>query len=460
MWSAECGVRSEPSPFPFRTPQSALLMPASTNIRWHVFSLACGTSWLLYLHRYSFALIKPELEREWGLNNTQLGWLDSAFFTPYALFQFPLGLAADAWGVRYVLAAMILVWSLGMALHAWAGSPGQMWYARAVLGLGQSAAFAALARLSRQWFPRAIRTTLQGFVNVLAGRAGGISANLIFASLLIGAWGLDWRSATYVLVVIGVLQGLAVLVFIRNSPHEHARVNADELSLIAGTDASGNPQADAMPLREVFRRLDTRGMLNLAALSIQMVLSTMADNIYSNWIPAFLFQVHRLKYAEMGIYSSLPLLGGAVAGVLGGVLNDLCLHWTGNRRWSRSGVAATGKTLAALVLFAALAWYDSPYVFCGLLFVVKLFGDWSLTTMVGVSTDIGGPATASVYALTNTIAATGTIFAPVLIGAVADNWGWSAVFVAVGVTYLLCAASWLVIDCTIPLVRERERENE
>ena len=30
-----------------------------TNVRWAIFGLACGTSWLLYLHRYTFALIKP-----------------------------------------------------------------------------------------------------------------------------------------------------------------------------------------------------------------------------------------------------------------------------------------------------------------------------------------------------------------------------------------------------------------
>jgi hypothetical protein len=34
-----------------------------TGVRWVVFGQACGTSWLLYLHRYTFALIKPELVR-------------------------------------------------------------------------------------------------------------------------------------------------------------------------------------------------------------------------------------------------------------------------------------------------------------------------------------------------------------------------------------------------------------
>ncbi|MBL8825793.1 MAG: hypothetical protein JNM18_02325 [Planctomycetaceae bacterium] len=38
--------------------------PRPTNIRWIVFGLASSTSWLLYLHRYAFALIKPKLVEE------------------------------------------------------------------------------------------------------------------------------------------------------------------------------------------------------------------------------------------------------------------------------------------------------------------------------------------------------------------------------------------------------------
>lgn len=72
-----------------------------------------------------------------------------------------------------------------------------------------------------------------------------------------------------------------------------------------------------------------RSLMNLIWLSLQNVLSTFADNIYSNWIPLFLSQVHGLKFKEMGIYSALPLLGGAVAGVTGGMLNDFLIVRTG-----------------------------------------------------------------------------------------------------------------------------------
>jgi hypothetical protein len=40
---------------------------------------------MMYLHRYMFALIKPELKQQWNLGNDQLGYLDSAFSLCYDL---------------------------------------------------------------------------------------------------------------------------------------------------------------------------------------------------------------------------------------------------------------------------------------------------------------------------------------------------------------------------------------
>ena len=88
-----------------------------------MFGLACGTSWLLYLHRYAFAVIKPELVREWQLSKVELGLLDSAFSLSSTLFQFPLGIATDWYGVHLMLTGLLLVWCLGLGMHAWPGRP-------------------------------------------------------------------------------------------------------------------------------------------------------------------------------------------------------------------------------------------------------------------------------------------------------------------------------------------------
>lgn len=425
-----------------------------TGVRWTVFGLACGTSWLLYLHRYAFALIKPELVREWKLDKVELGLLDSAFSFSSTFFQFPLGVTADLLGVRIVLTGLILLWCVGLGMHAWAPSPQYLWYARAVLGIGQSAVYSTLSKMARSWFPARIRTTLQGIAGITSGRLGGMCAYLVFGSLLLGRLGLDWRTAIYVFVAGGVLFAILFAALFRNSPRSHPLVNEAEATLIDGpaTEESLEGVGKRVTFRQLLRAIRPRAFVNLLFLNVQTILSTLADNIYSNWIPLFLWEVHHLKFEAMGIYSSLPLLGGAIAGALGGLLNDWCIARTGNRRWSRSGIAAVGKGLAAVFLLIALGWYHNPYVFCGLLFAVKFFGDWSLATSWGVVTDIGGRATASVFAFNNAVAGIGMIAAPPLFGFLALRYGWPIVFVTVAATYVLCALSWLVIDCTISVV--------
>jgi sugar phosphate permease len=427
-----------------------------TNVRWVVFGLASTTSWLLYLHRYVFALLKPKLEQEWGLDNVQLGLLDSAFSLTATLFQFPLGVAADAVGVRIVLTGLILLWCGGLALHAAAPSAGYLWHARAILGAGQSAVYATLSRIAQSWFPPPVRTTMQGFAGITCGRLGGMCANLLFATVLLGWLEMTWRAAIYLLAGSGAVFAIAFYLLFRNVPREHPWVNEAEAELIAGPLGPA-PPAPRMSVIQMLRSIRPRAQANVLALNIQTILSTFADNIYSNWIPLFLFQVHALKFAEMGIYSALPLAGGAIAGLVGGALNDWSIRASGSRRWARTGVAAAGKGLAAVILLAALAAYDSPYWFCGLLFFVKFFGDWSLTTSWGVVTDIGGPATASVFAFNNAVAGVGLLAAPPIFGYVSLHYGWPVVFVAVAAAYVLCALSWLFIDCTIPVVAEEQQ---
>lgn len=430
-----------------------------TNIRWCVFSLAFATSALLYLHRYVFAFIKPILAREWDLSNTELGAIDTAFSLCYTLVQFPLAIGADALGVHLVLTVLFVVWCSGLGLMAWAPSAKWMWYAQALLGTGQSAVYACLSRIARTWFPQAIRTTLTGLVAIFAGRLGALCSSLVFTTLMLGAWGLDWRTALWMQVTLGVVLLFVFAIQFRNSPRHHPGVNVAELQLIEGdVPAAAIPRADSgerMTVRRMLRSVSAPSFFNLVALSLQSILSTFADNIYSNWIPQFLAQVHHLEFKQMGIYAALPLLGGAIAGLLGGMLNDYLIAATGNRRWSRVAVAFTGKSIAAVLLLAALNSYDRPYQFCIYLFFVKLFGDCSLTTFWGVVTDVGGRATASVFALTNAIAGIGMIAAPIIFGYVADQYGWRAVFMTVAAAYVLCAASWLFINSTIPVLREQ-----
>lgn len=454
----------EPTPTPNDKPVLAqfagpkTLGESPTNVRWMVFALACGTSWMLYLHRYTFALIKPMLVEE-GWGKDELGALDGAFGLCYVVFQIPFGIMADAFGVRLVLVLLILIWSIGLAMHAWAPTTTALWFSRATLGLGQSGTFASLIRLTKTWYPLTIRTTVQGWIGVFSGRMGGVCSNLIFASLLMGTLMLGWRTSIYIFAGLGIAYAAVFLVLFRNSPREHPWANEAEAELIRqiNPNAPAKPSAAKLTTREMFSKMTPRSIVNLLCLNAQTIFSTIADNIYSAWIPLFLIEVHKLNYKEMGIFSSLPLLGGALGGVLGGYLNDYFIRKTGNLRWSRTGVGLAGKGAAATLLFAALfLFYDRPYIFCGMLFFIKFVGDTSLTTTWGAVSDVGGRTSATVFAYNNGVASIFSLLAPLMYGVLAEHVSWQAVFLTAGASYVLCSLSWLLINCTIPVMPEEQ----
>ncbi len=453
-----------------------------TRIRWVVFSLAFITSGVLYLHRYIFSFIKPVLAKEWNLDNQQLGQIDTAFALCYSAFQFPLAILADTLGVHLILSLLYVIWLGGLCLICIAPSQPWMWLAMSTLGTGQSAVYACLNKIGRQWYPLSIRTTLQGAVGILAGRLGALSSSVIFTSLLLGVLQLPWRTSVWILILMGIIPMLLFMIVFRNTPQVHRGVNAAERDLIEGRAESphrtpdlkatnslvaatpgdeepSEPQLVQKPsvqptFRQTMKSMSPRSLANLMFLSLQSTLSNIADNIYSNWIPLFLSQVHHLEFKQMGIYSAMPLLGGALAGLVGGGLNDFLIARTGNRHFARISVAVTGKGMAGVLLLAALNDWDRPHAFCTWLFFVKFFGDWSLSTTWGVVSDIGGRATASVFAFNNSVASLGLIIAPNLFGYLSENHSWKAVFITVAITYFLCALSWFAVDSRIPVLRE------
>src|SRR2546421_12792056 len=94
-------------------PPNVMTIARPTCVRWLIFVLACAASWLLYLHRYAWGIIKPAFREQFpDLSDVEIGWLDSAFLATYAVGQIPGGMAGDLFGPRTTLSIMAVGWSL------------------------------------------------------------------------------------------------------------------------------------------------------------------------------------------------------------------------------------------------------------------------------------------------------------------------------------------------------------
>lgn len=430
------------------------LQAPPTKTRWLIFSLACGVSFLLYLHRYTWGIVKAELATEYEWDKTTLGYLDSAFMFSYSIGQIPGGMLGDWFGPRTVLTVMILFWSGGMAGLVFARNLYEMIIYRLLFGLGQAGCYPNLSKITKAWFPPDIRSAVQGWVASFSGRMGGAVSYALFATVFMAYLGFTWRSATILFALLGVIVAVLFWLLFRNSPRVHPWANASEVDLILKGDGDAGHVSHSRLSWSVALR-----SINLWMLMFQQFTCAFVDNVFSAWIPLFLVEQRDLNISEAGMMAAMPLIGGALGGMVGGSLQNELIRRTGNRRWSRRGVGLTGNLLSTVLMLAVVG-VSSHFAIIATFFFLKFFADWAQPTTWATATDIGGSNTASVFASINTAGSIAGFVAGPIMGGIVDYFsggdpksstGWSVLFGTLSVVYLVSALSWLWIDCEHPL---------
>jgi MFS family permease len=188
---------------------------------------------ITYLDRVCFGTVAPYIQEEFGLTETQKGWLFTAFAFAYAAFEVPSGWLGDRFGARKTLIRIVLWWSVFTALT---GSiyptPSAPWIAfvllvavRFLFGVGEAGAYPNIARAFHSWFPFGERGSAKGAVWMAGRFAGGITAFIVYA-LMIDA------VAFYIFGILGVVWCVAWWWWYRDRPEEKPQVNAAEIALI------------------------------------------------------------------------------------------------------------------------------------------------------------------------------------------------------------------------------------
>jgi len=438
-------------------------LPA-TKIRWTVFALACSTSFLLYLHRYSWNIIGPKLQTEFSFSNTQAAVLFSLFYYTYAAGQIPSGIIVDRFGPHRFLTGIIAAWSIAVAGIAHTSNIMLLGFWRLVFGATQAGCYPALTKISQQWFPATHRTVLQGWVATTFGRAGGAMSPIILGTLLMGVCGLRWQVSVTLIGLVGLTHAIVFFALFRDSPVHDPRVNAAEEELIAGRSVAKTTAVDHRAVLPLRKALQNR---SLRIFTVQQFLDAGSDVVFVGLIGTWFLVAHQFDIKQTGWLASLPLFGGALGGIVGGWLNDTIIRRTGNRRWARSGVGFVGKVIGCAML-ALVVMQSDGVTGAWLLMAAKFFSDWSQPTTWGTCTDLGGRFSATVFSIINTAGTIGGVFMPIVFGVVLDWFtttsvvdgidvsvtDWNPLFVLLSGMYLASGACWLLVDCTDRLTDE------
>jgi MFS family permease len=300
-----------------------------------VLLILCLMYLILYVDRVNISTAAPLIKAEFGLSNTELGLVFSAFAYPYALFQLIGGYFGDKFGARLTLAVSGLIVCVATAATGTVGGLASLFIARLVLGIGEGATFPTATRAMAVWTPERSWGFAQGITHAFARIGNALTPPLI--ALLVEL--ISWRGSFVVLALLSLLWVLAWLRYFRDVPAAPPLTPAELAALSARSRSSVN---DPVPWLKLFRR-----MLPVTAVDFCYGWTLW---LFLSWIPSFFYQNYHQDLSKSAFYSAGVFLAGVVGDTLGGVASDHILRRTGDRVAARRNVIATGMVGGFLLL--------------------------------------------------------------------------------------------------------------
>jgi MFS family permease len=163
---------------------------------------------LNYFDRYIVQSVEPSITKEFALNNTQAGYVVSAFVLGYFVFSPLFGYLGDRFDRRRVMACGLLAWSAATAMTSWASSVATFVLARILVGVGEACYGAIVPVYLKGRIPDTLdlnRALSFFYVAIPVGSALGYVAGGQIAAVY------GWRSLFLLAAIPGVTLALGFL---------------------------------------------------------------------------------------------------------------------------------------------------------------------------------------------------------------------------------------------------------
>jgi ACS family glucarate transporter-like MFS transporter len=401
---------------------------------------------LLYVDRVCISTAKGPITKELGLTDTQFGWVMSAFALGYALFQTPSGMLADRMGGRKILAAIVTIWSVFTGITALAWNYWSLLIIRFLFGAGEAGAFPGMARAVYSWIPTRERGLVKG-INFSGSRLGAAFALPILATAIES---LGWKQTFVILMGVGCVWSVAWWLWFRDDPKDHPNISPEELAYIVANRQSGSDTSPPgkMPIGHMLRST------GLWLMMTQYLFANFTTFFCLTWLYPHVKSTYHLNAADAGLYSMVPLLGGALGNVLSGWLVDR-IYATGRHALSRKLPAIVGFLLTAIGMVMSVQQSTvGPAIFW---LTLAVFGvDMILSPSWSFCIDIGGKHAGQVSGTMNMAGNIGSAtIGPAFPFLLAWTGSANVFFYIIAGCSLVAAACWVFADSTkkIPELR-------
>ncbi len=411
-------------------------------IRHRVLLFVFLAAFITYLDRVCVSVAAPSIQTDLGLSPLEMGWVFTAFYVAYSIFEMPSSWVGDRWGQRRTLIRIVGGWSLFTMMTGLARGYVSLLIIRFLFGAAESGAFPTLSRALSRWFPSHERGFANGLMWSGARLGGAVSPAL---AVLAMTW-VGWRGAFLLFGSLGLVWVAVCALWYRDDPADHPGVSPAELKTIRVGAALPPTKAEPLPWKQL---LFNRDLLFLCATYF---VSGFGFQFFVTWLPTYLTREHGLTLARSGFYAGLPLLAGAIGCALGGTVSDWITRRSGSLLWGRRIVGAGGFLLGAAGFLAAVSARSPEFAVACLAFASGAH-DLTLPVVWATCTDLGGKFGGTAGGWMNLASSLSGMLAPVASAGLAQWFGsFHAVFWVTTSLYLAGALLWLFIDPRKPAI--------
>jgi MFS transporter, Spinster family, sphingosine-1-phosphate transporter len=292
----------------------------------YVLAVMVGINFLNYMDRWVASAAAPLIQKEFHIDDAQIGLLGTAFLLVYAIAALPFGYWGDRGVRKTVIGVGVTIWSLATLFSGFAANYLQLFLSRAAVGIGEASYYPAGTSLVSDYFAKEQRGRVMSIWG--AGSAIGIAVGFAGGGIIADHFG--WRSAFYFAAAPGLV--FAVLAFALREPLRGSMEKLGQ-AVERTKDATWRTFINLMQIPT----------LRAAILAQTVLYFVLASNAF--WLPTLLNRRFGLSLSGAG------LLAGVVL-VVGGLIGTLAGGWIADRRAAKSPAAHLEVGIAGFLIGA------------------------------------------------------------------------------------------------------------
>jgi MFS transporter, ACS family, hexuronate transporter len=389
---------------------------------WYICAFLFGATVLNYMDRQTLGTAAPLIQKDFSLDNAQLGALFSAFYIAYGVTVAGIGEVIDRVSIRIAFAAVVTWWSVATGLTALASGFRQLFGLRMLLGVGEAGNWPATARLVSMYMPPQQRT----LANSIYMGGGSLGLVLVQPLLVWLASVYGWRVGFVIIAALSTVWIVAWLIWFRD----------DRVAGMARYDQERT--TTPMAWREILVVPRFWGLMCASLFGNTCLYFLM------NWIPTFLVQDRHFAYTiKLGGVMIVPFLGLDSGYLLSGLLVLRLSRWIPVLRARRTVLIGAAAVMAASVV-------TTPFAKSDLMLLLLLFGTtlgmaaWNANYLCAVE-ELSPQKVSAVAGIVGSVGAFGGAISLWLVGVISQAaHSFTPVFLLIGLMICLGSAGILL----------------